>query len=140
MTRYFTRVASVKIIATVTAPQTFGTGILVFLEGNQQTSNTVTVDASHPNNIWLVLTPEYIDAVDQGYVAPGGALGPTATTFTKPFLNQFSVTVDHNMLRYPAVQVADALGNEVEANIRFTTINQVLVSFAVASTGTVICN
>lgn len=60
--------------------------------------------------------------------------------FTQEFGPASSVTVNHNLAKYPAVTVMDSAGDEVEGDIAFTSANSLTVSFSAPFSGTVTCN
>lgn len=85
----------------------------------------------------------------QGPSGPPGAPGPKGdpgdsgsalSTFTQAFTGQASVTVAHNLGRYPSVVVVDTAGDEVYGDVHYDTMNQLTVVFSSATGGTVYCN
>ncbi len=61
-------------------------------------------------------------------------------TFTQPFTVASSVTVNHNLNKYPAVSVVDSAGDEVVGQVQYTSTSQVIVSFTYPFSGLVTCN
>lgn len=61
-------------------------------------------------------------------------------TFEQPITGQTSVTVNHNLGVYPSVIILDAGGNLVTANVDYTSVNTVILTFGMPFTGVVICN
>lgn len=60
--------------------------------------------------------------------------------FTFPFTSLATVTVNHNLNKFPAVTIKDSTGDECIGNINYTSVNQVVITFSAAFTGVVICN
>lgn len=48
--------------------------------------------------------------------------------------------VTHNMAKFPAVQVVDSAGTEVIGNLTHTSINECVLTFNGAFSGSAICN
>lgn len=61
-------------------------------------------------------------------------------TYSMDFVNQTSVTVNHNLNKYPSVQVYDQDGNGVECSVVFNSLNTITLTFNSPVTGTVYCN
>jgi len=49
-------------------------------------------------------------------------------------------TVNHNLGRHPVVSVLDSSGSQVEVGVLHTTVNQVVLSLAYATSGTADCS
>jgi hypothetical protein len=64
----------------------------------------------------------------------------TPREFVQAFTSQTTVTVNHNLGCYPDVIVMDTSGNLVVANVQYTSLNQVVVTFSQSFSGTVVCN
>ena len=79
---------------------------------------------------------------DQGEQGPEGPAGPGGgdKNYLENFTNQASVTVTHNLGKYPAVTVHDSTGDEVEGQVEHLTINQLVITFSSSFTGRVSCN
>lgn len=60
--------------------------------------------------------------------------------FQQAFTNQSSVTVTHNLNKYPAVQIIDSAGDQVEGNVSHDSLNELTVTFSSSFTGTIFCN
>lgn len=60
--------------------------------------------------------------------------------FTLPFNVASTVTVTHNLGKYPVVSVFDSAGSQVEGDVTYTTLNQLTVSFSAPFSGTVTCD
>lgn len=75
---------------------------------------------------------------------PRGPQGPPGTggdlNFTQSFTSTTSVTVNHNLGKYPSVTVIDSAGDECEGLVDHISVNSLTVSFSAAFSGTVICN
>lgn len=67
-----------------------------------------------------------------------GAIGGDKS-FSQTF-NAATVTVNHNLGKYPAVSVIDSAGDEVEGVVDHVTMNTLTLSFSAPFSGTVICN
>lgn len=61
-------------------------------------------------------------------------------TFTQDFIVTNEVTVNHNLNKYPSVTVFDSTGDEVEGEVNYISLDQLLVRFAAPFSGKVICN
>lgn len=60
--------------------------------------------------------------------------------FEQSFSVSNSVSVTHNLNKYPAVTVHDSAGDEVEGNIIHTNLNQLSVTFSAPFSGRITCN
>lgn len=76
----------------------------------------------------------------QGLTGPAGAGGGSDAYFKQDFAPATTVTVTHNLGKYPAVSVFTSAGDEVEAEVDHLSINELTIMFAAANGGTVICN
>lgn len=63
--------------------------------------------------------------------------GSAATPSTQNFTSSTSVHVMHNKGKKPLVDVFDAFGNKVFANVRHESVNDFYVEFSVATTGSI---
>src|SRR3954467_10942682 len=81
--------------------------------------------------------PEVIGFGPRG---PSGADGTGDKNYTQTFTDSSSVTVDHNLGKYPAITVIDTAGDEVIGDVDHVGLNQVVISFGAAFSGMVICN
>lgn len=65
-------------------------------------------------------------------------------TGDKNFIQNFTassvVTVTHNLNKYPAVNVKDSGGDQVEGDVLYNGLNEVVITFSSSFTGVVICN
>ena len=63
--------------------------------------------------------------------------GSEATPSTQNFTSSTAVHVMHNKGKKPLVDVFDAFGNKVFANVRHESVNDFYVEFSVATTGSI---
>lgn len=68
------------------------------------------------------------------------AFTATDKYYEQSFSVASSVTVTHNLNKYPAVTVQDSSGDEVEGKITHTSLNQLSVVFSAPFSGRVTCN
>lgn len=61
-------------------------------------------------------------------------------TYTQDFTVTSTVTVNHNLNKYPSVTVLDSTGGEVEGDVNYVSLTQLLIQFAAPFSGKVICN
>ena len=61
-------------------------------------------------------------------------------TFTQPFSAVSTVSVTHNLQKYPAVTIVNSSDDVIIGDIIYTSVNTLTVNFSVPVTGTVICN
>lgn len=61
-------------------------------------------------------------------------------TFTTTFSVSDSVMVNHNLGKYPAVNVFDTAGSEIDGDIDYIDLNNVKLGFSAPFAGTVTCN
>ena len=73
---------------------------------------------------------------------PRGLPGPGGSdkNFTHAFTSASSVTVPHNLGKFPAVTVIDSAGDECEGDVDHIDINNLTVTFSAPFSGTIICN
>lgn len=79
------------------------------------------------------------DGVD-GVDGQDGADGTGDLTFTQPFGVTSSVTVNHNLGKFPSVTVIDSAGDEVEGAVDHLNANSLTVTFAAPFSGVVYLN
>ncbi|MGB3684971.1 MAG: hypothetical protein WA991_04000 [Ornithinimicrobium sp.] len=60
--------------------------------------------------------------------------------YVMSFTNTSVVSVDHNLGKYPAVTVVDSAGDQVSASPKYTSVNQVVLTFINPFSGKVYCN
>lgn len=72
------------------------------------------------------------------------AAAPYATGADKNFTQEFGVTstlsVPHNLGKYPSVTVFDSAGDQVEGDPNYTDLNNLTLNFSAPFSGTVTCN
>ena len=61
-------------------------------------------------------------------------------TFVMPFSGLATITVNHNLGKYPSVTVLSSAGDELIGDVTHNTVNQLVVSFNGSNTGTITCN
>lgn len=83
----------------------------------------------------------------QGPSGPAGPQGPTGApgsggdlSFEMDFVSQTTVTVHHNLGKYPAVVVIDSAGDLCEGFVDHQSVNTLVVTFSATFSGSVICN
>lgn len=69
-----------------------------------------------------------------------GITGSPDKNFIYPFTSLASITVTHNLAKYPAVTVVDTSGDECEGDVIHVSVNQLTISFSSSFSGTVFCN
>lgn len=75
---------------------------------------------------------ERIVQLEQG----GGGGGPTGTDYVHVQATPNSVwTINHNLGFWPNVTVVSSAGDQIEGDVEFTTINQIVITFSGAFTG-----
>lgn len=99
----------------------------------------VLTEHQTPNEIIITQLPSLIGLVDLRGPAGDDGSGSTTTQYTHNQTSSSATwTVNHNLGRFPSsVAVLSPGGQEVEAGVVHISTNQLQVSFAVASTGTV---
>lgn len=111
----------------------------VVVSGDGQVE-TVTVDGT---NI-VAIDSENVDIVTVGIQGPQGIPGTPGTSGDKHYEQTFntvsSVTVTHNLGKYPAVTVLDSADDEVIGDVQHQSVNQFTVTFTAPFSGLVICN
>ena len=75
-----------------------------------------------------IYSREYIESITQA----------TTQTFEVVFTNVTEYTVDHNLNKYPIIQVLNEANDEVEVSILHTNKNSFTVSWNGNMTGTII--
>jgi len=61
-------------------------------------------------------------------------------TYTQSFASATTVTVNHNLAKYPSVSITDTSGDFVVGDVAYAGINSLTVSFSAPASGTVNCN
>jgi hypothetical protein len=84
------------------------------------------------------------DAQRLSSLAEVPAAAPYATGADKNYTQAFSVastvTVGHNLGKYPSVTVFDSAGDQVEGEPTYTDLNNLTLTFSAPFSGTVTCN
>lgn len=75
---------------------------------------------------------------DPGVQGEPGAGGDK--NYQQAFTFQSTVTVTHNLGKYPSVTVFDSAGSEIEGSIEYVDINTLIVTFTNPFTGMIILN
>lgn len=60
--------------------------------------------------------------------------------YVESFTNQNTITVTHNMGKYPSVTVINSAGDEVIGDIEHISVNQLTASFSSGFSGKITCN
>lgn len=60
--------------------------------------------------------------------------------FTQPFTSESSLTVNHNLAKYPSVTIFDTAGDEVEGDVEHVTVNTVTINFSAPFSGRLTLN
>jgi hypothetical protein len=84
-----------------------------------------------------VLTKQSDDDYDVDWT-PLNLLGDK--NFVQNFSSATSVTVTHNLGKYPAVTVVDSANDEVEGEVEHISVNELVVTFSAPFSGKVVCN
>lgn len=65
-------------------------------------------------------------------------------SFDKNYIQAFNVTstvtVNHNLQKYPAVTIINSANDEVDGDVSYTDLNTLTLSFSAPFSGTVFCN
>lgn len=69
--------------------------------------------------------------------SPGGG---SDKNYVQTFATTATVSVSHNLGKYPAVTVMDSSGDQVVGDVVYTDLNNLIVSFSAPFSGTVTCN
>lgn len=101
--------------------------------------NVSTVVVAEDNTTVQVIE-ETVDIVTVGIQGPTGPTGTGDLTFSQSFSSTSSVTVTHNLNKYPSVTVIDSAGDEVEGSVDYLSLNQLTITFSAPFSGTAICN
>jgi hypothetical protein len=106
----------------------------------QPTTVTVTDNITGDSTIVTVNeeTVTVLSIAEQGPAGPPGESGDA--NFTQNFSVTTSVTVTHNLGKYPSVTVLDSAGDECEGSVDHLSINQLVVTFSAPFSGIVVCN
>lgn len=81
------------------------------------------------------------DVVSIGIQGPAGPQGVSGDkNYTQDLTNQSTVTVNHNLSKYPAVTIFDPSNDGVTGEVEHVSVNQLVLTFSSSFTGKVICN
>jgi hypothetical protein len=111
----------------------------------QYLSDLASVPPAQPGQQYVPL-PQNTPAV--GDVPAIASLSPLVVAWgqgaDKNYVQEFSVattvSVAHNLGKYPAVTVFDSAGDQVEGNVDYADANNLTLTFSAAFSGTVTCN
>src|SRR5687767_11484425 len=81
----------------------------------------------------------YRKASDSDYDGEWVTVNGADSHFRQSFSGS-SVTVTHNLGKYPSVTVFDSAGDEVEGTVRHLSTNSLGLTFSAPFSGTVVCN
>lgn len=118
-----------------------------------QTNRIIKVDSQH-KDIRVKQITRNINVSAGGRRGPQGIQGEKGDTgeqgeqgipgedknFVQLFTNQDTVTVTHNLNKYPSVTVTDSTGEEVEGDIEHLSVNQLVATFSGSFSGRLVCN
>lgn len=117
------------------------------------TEQPTTVSVDDRANTTVSVSDEVVSVVTaaeqgpvgaQGPAGPQGSQGPAGTggdlTYTQSFSSVTSITITHNLHKYPSVMVLDTAGDEVECDVDLINANQLTLNFGIAFSGSVVCN
>ena len=83
----------------------------------------------------------YEQAVQEGFVGTLSEwLGSLKSYYRTTFSNQSTVTVTHNLDKYPAVTVINSANDQVEGAIEYLSTNSLIASFNGSFSGSIVCN
>lgn len=94
-------------------------------------TNFVPTDTTH----WQLLSSAGPTGA-QGPAGPGGS----DKNYIQVFTSLASVTVAHNLGKYPAVQVIDSALSQCEGTVVHIDVNNLTIFFSASFSGTVTCN
>jgi hypothetical protein len=80
-----------------------------------------------------------IRVIKYGIAGPAGPPG-TDLTFNQSFVNQTTVTVTHNLGKFPSVTMVDTAKTEFEVDVTHVDNNSLIASWSTQTSGTVYCN
>lgn len=101
-------------------------------------SSTVSVGSSGTR---VSISTGDATVVSAGTQGPPGVDGEGDKHYSQPFTNSASVTVAHNLGKYPAVSVKDSAGDEVTGfEINHQSLNSLTLVFTASFTGVAFCN
>lgn len=85
-----------------------------------------------------------VTQVTQGLTGPSGG-GTTPGTGDSNYVHNQSVasatwTINHGLGKFPAVSVVDSAGDQIEGDVRYINVNQVVITFSAMFTGRAFIN
>jgi hypothetical protein len=86
----------------------------------------IGTDAPSTNQLWLDTDDTTAQYPDKYY--------------TEEFVNQSTITVTHNLDKYPSVTVTDTAYSVVEGDITYLDSNSLTVAFSASFSGAIMCN
>ena len=76
----------------------------------------------------------------QGAIVNQSGSGGGDKHYEQPFNSVSTVTLDHNLNKYPAITIIDSAGTQFIADVNHTTINKTILSWNGATSGTAYAN
>lgn len=64
----------------------------------------------------------------------------SAGKFVLPFISQSTVTVTHNLGRFPVVTLLDSAGTEYIPEVKHLSLNHLTITMTVTMSGTIYCH
>lgn len=102
-------------------------------------NDTITVDGDT-----IVIPRDDVTLIEVGIQGPAGPQGIPGSGgdkhYEQTFVTASSVTVTHNLGKFPAVSVLDSADDEVIGDVQHITINQLIVVFSAPFSGIISCN
>ena len=126
--------ASLQVKVKVVTPSAPPTGTILFKNGAKQ--SVLSIYAG--DDVWASVLPA--SASGGGGGGGGEEVGVPDKNFIQAFVNQNSVTVAHNLAKFPAVTIVDIAGNEVEAEVLNNSPNSLTANFNVPFSGVIYVN
>lgn len=84
----------------------------------------------------VVESPAGANTVEVGYTL----VGQGDKFYSQSFLNEMTVTVTHNLAKFPAVSAADSFGDIIWCDVVYNNSNTLTINFSAPTSGTVYCN
>ena len=122
-----------KILGTDAATSTSGTPVMAATPLSTLDIVLSGTTLSAPNNIPIVLTKSIQKQLNDL------TLG-LDKNYTQAFVLQTNLLINHNLNKYPNVQVIESGGSIVEVDISHFNLNVLQISWNTPFSGTVICN
>lgn len=73
-------------------------------------------------------------------IFPVGIGSGSDKTFIQQFVNESTLVVEHHLDKYPAVQIIDSAGDQIEATIKHIDSDSLVASFSSPFSGSIFCN